>query len=382
MGSPLSPVAVNLFMEWLEEEAINTAPEDCKPRMWKRYVDDVLEIIDRGQIQPLTDHLNQVDPTGSIKFTFEEEVDGGIAFLDTKVIRKPDGSIKLDIYRKPTHTNQYLQFSSHHPLHQKLGVIRTLYDRKDSIVTEDGDKVKEEAIIKQALTTCGYPKWALDKVKQDRATPKQDTAKKKLSSTAQDNTKGMVVIPYAAGVSERVSRVFRKHGFATALKPHRTLRSMVVHPKDKRNPEQSADMVYEIPCKSCKKTYVGETARIFKTRLGEHKNEAKKFDGRKFTRSKASIPTDYTFKSAVAEHSVLENHVIGWDEASQIDQETDKTTRWLKESIWIRSRGKNTLNKDDGGYKLNRVFDQLITERQPDSNRDDVTRQAIKQLVK
>ena len=26
MGSPLSPVAVNLFMEWLEEEAINTVP--------------------------------------------------------------------------------------------------------------------------------------------------------------------------------------------------------------------------------------------------------------------------------------------------------------------------------------------------------------------
>ena len=74
--------------------------------------------------------------------------------------------------------------------------------------------------------------------------------------------------------------------------------------------------------------------------------------------------------------------VIGWDEASQIDQEADKTTRWLQESIWIRSWGKNTLNKDDGGYKLNRVFDQLITKRQPDSNRDDVTRQAIKQLVK
>ena len=27
MGSPLSPVAVDLFMEWLEDEAIATAPE-------------------------------------------------------------------------------------------------------------------------------------------------------------------------------------------------------------------------------------------------------------------------------------------------------------------------------------------------------------------
>ena len=69
--------------------------------MWP---DDILEIIDRGQVQNLTDHLNQIDPTGNIKFTFAEEADGGIAFLDTKVIRKLDGSINLDIYRQ-THAH-------------------------------------------------------------------------------------------------------------------------------------------------------------------------------------------------------------------------------------------------------------------------------------
>ena len=126
MGYPLSPVAVNLFMEWLEEKAIDSAPPECKnPSSGSVMWTTSLEIIDRGQVQNLTDHRDQIDPTGKIKFAFEEEADGCIAFLDTKVIRKPDGSIKLDIYRKPTHTNQYLQLSSHHPLHQKLGVIRT-----------------------------------------------------------------------------------------------------------------------------------------------------------------------------------------------------------------------------------------------------------------
>ena len=143
MGSPLSPIAVDLFMEWLEVEAIATAPPTCKPRMWKRYVDDVLEIIKRGQAEQLTKHLHQIDPTGSIKFTYEEENNGSISFLDTEITRKPDGSLKLSIYRKATHTNHYLQFQSHHPLHQKLGVVRTLLDRKDNIVTEDADKEKE-----------------------------------------------------------------------------------------------------------------------------------------------------------------------------------------------------------------------------------------------
>ena len=83
----------------------------------------------------LMDHLNTVDTTGSIKFTYEEEADGQIPFLDTLIVRKEDGSVKLLVYRKKTHT--YLDFSSHHPLHQKLGVIRTLLDRCHSLVTED-----------------------------------------------------------------------------------------------------------------------------------------------------------------------------------------------------------------------------------------------------
>ena len=35
-----SPLLANLFMEWLEKQAIATAPVECKPKLWKRYVDD------------------------------------------------------------------------------------------------------------------------------------------------------------------------------------------------------------------------------------------------------------------------------------------------------------------------------------------------------
>ncbi|XP_072048921.1 uncharacterized protein [Amphiura filiformis] len=165
MGSPVSAIVANLFMEWLEKEAIMTAPLDCKPKYWRRYVDDVLEIIQKDTTLKLTEHLNTIDPTGNTKFTHEEEDQGKIPFLDTLIVRREDGSVKMLVYRKKTHTDQYLNFKSQHPLHQKLGVIRTVMDRKDNIVTEEVDKMEEERKIKNALMECGYPKWAFDRVK-------------------------------------------------------------------------------------------------------------------------------------------------------------------------------------------------------------------------
>ena len=60
MGSPVSPIAANIFMEALEQKAIITAPLECKPKLWLRYVDDILEIVNKDCIDQLTQHINEV----------------------------------------------------------------------------------------------------------------------------------------------------------------------------------------------------------------------------------------------------------------------------------------------------------------------------------
>ncbi|XP_071950762.1 uncharacterized protein [Antedon mediterranea] len=124
MGSPCSLIVANLFMEWLENEAITTAHTDIKPRIWKRYVDDIITIIPKDATQPLLQHFDD-----AINFTCEEMslTDNSIPFLDTLVLVDGEGNINTKVFRKATHTNQYLDFNSHHPLQHKLSVIRTLY---------------------------------------------------------------------------------------------------------------------------------------------------------------------------------------------------------------------------------------------------------------
>ncbi len=76
----------------------------------------------------------------NIKWTSELESNHTLAMLDTLITRKTDGLIKFSVYRKPTHTDQNLQFDSHQPMEHKMGMIRTLTHRANTIITEDKDK--------------------------------------------------------------------------------------------------------------------------------------------------------------------------------------------------------------------------------------------------
>ena len=96
------------------------------PRWWKRYVEDTYTVLRKDQDQSFTEYLNMVDE--DIKWTTEGEVvkevevegmenrmERGLAFLDTLSVINEDGTIKTRVYRKETHTDQYLNFQSNHP---------------------------------------------------------------------------------------------------------------------------------------------------------------------------------------------------------------------------------------------------------------------------
>jgi hypothetical protein len=93
--------------------------------------------------------------------------------------------------------------------------------------------MKEDSHIREALAVCGYPKWTVDKIKKQMKDKKAKLLEKKSKPDQENKNKGMVVIPYVAGLSEKVSRVLKKHCIATAMKPHTTIRNNLVHPKDK-----------------------------------------------------------------------------------------------------------------------------------------------------
>ena len=163
MGSPVGPIVANLYMEYLQQKA----PKHCTPppRFWHRYVDYTFVIHKEANKQGFLQHINSVDP--AIKFTVEDnKEDGSIPFLDTIVKPEVDGSLSISVYRKPTLTDQYLQWDSHHNHSAKFSVINTLSHRAQTVCSNPELLKQEKEHLRKALTKCKYPKWALDKVEK------------------------------------------------------------------------------------------------------------------------------------------------------------------------------------------------------------------------
>ena len=88
--------------------------------------------------------------------------DNSIAFLDTKVRAEDNVTVSFGIYRKPTHTDQYLHLEPHYHVKQKVGIIKKPSDTWiNIIITKDQDKKTKEAHVKAALRNCSHPENGL-----------------------------------------------------------------------------------------------------------------------------------------------------------------------------------------------------------------------------
>ena len=212
-------MVVNLYME---REALHSA---STPRYWFRFVDDTFVIQQQSHKQLFLDHINNIDP--AIKFTVEgNQENGAIPFLDALVKPEEYNSLSISVYCKSTHTDQYLQWDSHHNHSAKYSVIGTLTHMAKIVCT--GPKLFNEEFqhLREALVKCKYPRWAIQKFKINILTvtgrrivptatiskvtqhkaPTDPVTTQKEGPPREKPSIGHIVIPYAQGLGEASRR--------------------------------------------------------------------------------------------------------------------------------------------------------------------------------
>ena len=121
MGSRLESVTAGIFMVDLER---NVMPKlSTHMTKWERYVDDTIAYINPTSIDYALSVLKSFHK--NVKFTFEEEKDNKISFIDVLILRN-DSSVETTVYRKLAHNDVYLHWDSLSPNSWKVGTLKTL----------------------------------------------------------------------------------------------------------------------------------------------------------------------------------------------------------------------------------------------------------------
>ena len=338
MGSPLSPIIANIYMEEFETKALSTAPT---PPLWKRFVDDTFVVIKTSHKEEFFKHIHSIED--SIQFTAEDtKADGSLPFLDALVTPQADGTLSTSVYRKPTHTNQYLQWDSHHAISAKYSVISTLFHRAKEVCSTKQQLEEEQEHIQQALSSCKYPRWALNRIKKKTRVHIQSRNKGK--RLTDNNTKSItrrtyITVPYSKGLSESFKTTCKKYGIQVFFRGGKTIKDLLVAPKDRNHITKKSGIIYRYKCKrvKCDEEYIGESSRTFGERFKEHLKHP----------------------SPIYDHSNITGHSTTLDNFSIVGREDQNLMTLIKEAIYIRVNSPS-LNKNRGKYHLPHIWTEVL----------------------
>ena len=140
------------FQEFILDDLESQDPKD---RWFRRFIDDMIGLFlgDRKQAEEFVKMLNNLEP--GITFTFEWS-DKTINFLDVQ-LEVVDGSLKTNLFIKPTNPQLYLHYQSNHPAHVFTAIPYGQAVRIRTICSEPEFVGAHLENLKTKLLDRGYP---------------------------------------------------------------------------------------------------------------------------------------------------------------------------------------------------------------------------------
>ena len=322
MGSSLSPILANLYMEFFETSLLpNIHIDGLRIICYKRYVDDTFALIKGKEFHKVEELLHLMNSQEeSIKFTLENSENMEMPFLDLQV-KFTNSGFKTRVHRKSTHSNSYIHFFSNHSSQVKQGVLVGLFLRALRYCEPEflDDEIK---YIFESFEKLGYPHHFINKALSKSRRIFYNNGERRNWNANKDK---IVKLPYVPEFEEKIVSKLDNCGYKFVFSYEDTIRKSLC--KNKLEPSLQRQNyegpgVYLIDCNKCSLSYVGETGRNLETRKKEHGRDIR----------------NWNVNSAIANHCWNEdNHRMDFDNSKIVYKSNNIKIRRLIEGALIDS---------------------------------------------
>ena len=270
----------------------------------------------------------------NIRFTYEEEINNVLPFLDVNVFRDAD-RFSSTVHRKDTFSGVYTHFESFMPDTYQKGLISTLLYRAHEISSSYKSLHEEVENLKKIFAKNGYPSKFVDKCifnffnkVFEKRTPIITVPKKEF----------LVLLPYLGTTSWKTKnaliRSFREllpfSNLKVVFKSSSRLSSFFSF-KDKVPSSLMSGIIYKYTCTECNLSYIGSTKRYWEKRLEEHMHRFALM-GKKLSGLQVYAPMQHMRSDTCPAASMCR------DEFKIIGREKNPYMLRVKESIFISTQ--------------------------------------------
>ena len=341
MGASMGPVLANIIMTELERVVVDRLIQSGCIKFYARYVDDTLLLVKPEDVDSILGEFNRFHR--NLEFTVDKFEDCVPHFLDLEIHR--DG---LSIYRKDTHTAQFVHHDSYTRWNHKIAWIRSLTNRAKKLCSPS--KLSDELVnIKKFAAYNGFPKWIVKSIM------KQSLHDKARIEPESDEETLYLFLPYSGKEAEsivkrskkRLTRFFKKEKkvrFSISLQSTKV--SFYTSNKDKIPLLSNSGIIYKYTCPGCNCSYIGKTENTLFNRTKEHGWRQKDSAIRKH------------FTSCEAWKDIVQVFQMGGQEIDTMQFQIN----CVRDNIEI-------INRSDNWLKLSFLESLAIKEQRPELNR-------------
>ena len=344
MGSALSPVIANIFLNSFETKYLSECPAEYRPFYYRRYLDDTFILF--NNFNQATNFYNYFNSRHTeINFTFEGESVNKLSFLDLTV-EKTNNEFATSIFRKKTFTGSGLNYFSDILMSYKISSITTLINRAFTLTSSYALFHTEIKYLRNYFTQNAYP------LKLFNSTLKKYLNKKfvKPDDTQHDVPRKTVYLelPYVGYQSKQMIREVKRlaEKFFPQINPIFYSRNSNklgrIFRKDLTQTDvfMESCVIYKYNCDCCQQSYIGSTMLQMFIRVHKHK-------GTSFRTNRHLAKPEL---SAIRSHCTSNDHPLKSANFSVIDKCNKLDIRVL-ESLYIH-RTKPDLNNYQTAEKL------------------------------
>lgn len=297
-------------------------------------MDDIFAIQHARKVKETLKLFNGQHP--KVQFTYEQEKDKQISFLDTLVKRMDDGSLEFEVFRKPCTTERRIVAESVQDIKHKMAAYHSMSHRMVNLPLKEDAYDKERKTILRIGQKNGYKTESIERIIRKHERKKELLNFSTFYGLPREKDEDLIRISmeYCPEVTKILKPIYKKFNLEIV---HRSSNSLRQHLKSLKEPLNKIHKsgIYKVKCQEgCDFIYIGRSVRRIETRFNEHLED---------------WINDDEEASAVSEHLLRRKHEIDIDHLSLLKEYNDARKIDYIEAVFINKyKHKNLMNKNMG----------------------------------